>query len=201
MTAKLSRVQSRLVPKPAIPTILVAIHMNTSRNLDYGLSSCLDLHNKLTCEGVTLENNWNIYNCFNFILTAWHLHEDWIDKDRTNRPLLSTKKKGQHGTPKRMMQIIWALRDITNSSKHFGLDKKANGKKVTTGIHKPLIGDAASYFLHGPMIYIEIEDSIYSMWDIRYIVLLYFDWIFNDSIPVIQFPQEIQDHIDRCIIK
>jgi len=51
------------------------------------------------------------------------------------------------------------------------------------------------------MIYVEIENAIYSMWDLRYIILLYFDWIFDDTVPANQFPTEIQEHLKRCSIK
>ena len=99
------------------------------------------------------------------------------------------------------MKIVFALRDVTNSSKHFYLDKEASNKKVVTSIYPPIVGDAAAYFLHGPMIYIEIEDSIYSMWDLRHIVLLYYSWIFDDSVPAVNFPIEIQEHLERCVVK
>jgi hypothetical protein len=167
----------------------------------YGLTTCLDLHNILIYEGNTLENNWNEYNSFNFIVTAWHLYDDWLKSDWENRPKLSTKKKGQHKTPPNMMKVVFALRDVTNSSKHFFLNDESYNKKVVTGIHPPIVGDAASYFLHGPMIYIEIDNSIYSMWDLRHIVLLYFDWIFDDSVPAQNFPIEIQEHLERCIVR
>ena len=169
--------------------------------LYYGLNTCFDLHNKLRYEGENLENNWTAYACFNFIVTAWHLHTDWIDADEENRPKLATTKKGSKKTPANMMLVVYALRDITNYSKHSFLKKDAVKKKVITKIYPPIIGDWRSYFLDGPMIYVEINNSIYSMWDIRHIVLLYFDWIFNDDIPANQFPVEIQDHLKRCIVR
>ena len=176
--------------------------MNDNNKLLYGLNTCFDLYKKVKYEGENLEkSNWNEYNSFNFIVTEWHLHNDWLNADRENRPKLATQKKEQPKTPPEMMRIIFGLRDITNSSKHFFLDENAVKKKVVTGIYAPMIGDWASYFLHGPMIYVEIENAIFSMWDLRYIVLLYFDWVFNDSVPSNQFPSEIQEHIKRCSIK
>lgn len=169
--------------------------------LYYGLNTCFDLYDKLKHEGDNLENNWNVYACFNFIVTAWHLHNDWLNNDKENRPKLATRKKEKPKTPANMMLIIYALRDITNYSKHSFLNKDSVGKRVITKIHPPIISDWAAYFLHGSMIYIEVDKSIYSMWDIRHIVLLYFDWIFNDDIPANQFPQGIEDHIERCLVK
>jgi hypothetical protein len=169
--------------------------------LPYGINTCFDLFDKLKYEGDNLENSWNVYNSFNFIVTAWHLFDDWIDNDSENRPKLSTKKKGSRCTPSDMMQVIYLLRDITNSSKHFILMEKSIAKNVVTDVHPPIIGDAAAYFLHGPMIYVETADCIYSMWDIKYIVLLYFNWVFDDSITVTNFPSEIKEHVKRCSVK
>lgn len=175
--------------------------MAKDKRLQYGINTCYDLYKKLMFEGSTLENNWNEYNSFNFIVTAWHLYDDWLKSDRENRPNLSTKKKEHHKTPQNMMKIIFALRDVANSSKHFTLNDASFNKKVVTGIHQPIVGDAAAYFLHGPMIYIEIENSVYSMRDLRHIVLLYFDWIFDDTVSVQKFPIEIQEHLERCIVR
>ncbi len=175
--------------------------MDSKNKILYGINSCCDLYKKLKYEGENLECNWNIYNTFNFIVTAWHLHHDWLNRDVENRPKLATKKKEKPKTPPDMMKIVFALRDITNSSKHSFLDEDSVKKKVVTNIHAPLIGDWASYFLHGPMIYVEIQNAIYSMWDLRYIILLYFDWIFDDSVPANQFPTKIQEHLKRCSIK
>ena len=166
----------------------------------YGVNTCFDLYDKLKYEGKNLENNWNAYNSFNFIITAWHLYYDWLNLDKANRPKLAAKKKNPPKTPETMMSVVNALRDLTNGSKHFSLKKKSADKQVVTKTYSPVIGDWAAYFLHGPMIYIEVGSYTYSMWDVRHIVLLYFDWVFNDDILANQFPKEIQDHLKRCII-
>lgn len=173
--------------------------MPPDNKLSYGINTCFDLHNKLKYEGEKLEPDWNEYNSFNFIVTAWHLHADWLNADE-GRPKLAAQKKERPKTPANMMQVVYALRDITNSSKHFYLDKPSVNKKVVTNIHGRLIGDWASYFIHGPQIGIHIGNSYYSMWDLRHIVLLYFEWIFNDLIPANKFPVEIQEHLKRCLI-
>ena len=175
--------------------------MTSNERINYGINTCFDLYDKLKHEGANLENNWNAYNSFNFIITAWHLHNDWLHSDKINRPKLATKKKNPPKTPEAMMSVVNALRDLTNGSKHFHLNKKSENKKVVTKTYSPIIGDWAAYFLHGPMIYVEIDRSTYSMWDLRHIVLLYFNWVFDDTIPANQFPIEIKKHLERCVIK
>ena len=43
-----------------------------------GITSSLDMFNKLKYESRLLDNDLqNTYNAFNFIVTAWHLFNDW----------------------------------------------------------------------------------------------------------------------------
>ncbi|MFA5996426.1 MAG: hypothetical protein WC790_01745 [Candidatus Paceibacterota bacterium] len=102
--------------------------MTSDNKLLYGLNNCLDLYAKLKYEGENLESNWNEYNSFNFIVTSWHLYNDWLKADSVNRPRLSTKKKEPPKTPPNMLLVVYALRDIANSSKHFFLNDDALNK-------------------------------------------------------------------------
>jgi hypothetical protein len=172
--------------------------MPDSNKLLYGINTCQDLYEKLKYEAERLEKTWNIYDCFNFILTAWHLHHDWLERDSENRPRLSTKKKEYSKTTKEMMRVIHAFRDVANSSKHLRLKKGT--KKVVDEIHPREIRGWDAYFLHGPLIGISIGKSYFNMWDLRFLIMSYFEWIFDDSIPANQFPEEIKKHLERCVI-
>lgn len=171
-----------------------------NNKLPYGINTCQDLYDKLKFEAERLEPTWNIYDCFNFVLTAWHLHHDWLEVDKDNGPILSTEKKDCPNTTKEMMLVINAFKDIANSSKHFKLKKYSVNRKVVDEIHSPEIRDWAAYFLHGPLIGISIGKSYFNMWDLRFLIMSYFEWIFDDSTPANQFPEEIKNHLERCVI-
>ncbi len=165
-------------------------------HFDYGISSCQDMFKKLHHEGDRLSEECHPYDCFNFFVTAWHLNNEWIDKD-VNRPTLSLEKRGR--ASKEMKKLIKGFKDLANGSKHMLLNPGNYKRKVVKNAHSPVIGDWRSYFSNKPEVYISVGDSTYSMWDIRYIAIHYFTWIFDDSVPATQFPKEIQDHLQRCI--
>lgn len=168
------------------------------KNLHFGINDCYDLHNKLKFESDRLENNWNVYDFFNFIITSWHLYNDWLRKKDKIRPKWAIRKKTK--IPKEMMQVINATRDLANGSKHMELNDKSTAKKVIDVIHPPEIRDWYSYFIAGPQIGISIGQSYYSMADLRNLIMSYFDWIFDDSVPADNFPSEIKKYLEWCII-
>lgn len=153
---------------------------------------------KLHYEGHRIGEECEPYDCFNFFVTAWHLYDDWLLKDM-NRPKLALEKKGR--TTGSMLKLLLAFKNLTDGSKHMVLDKGKYEKKVIESVRPPRIGDWLSYFTNTPRIYIKIENSVYSMWDVRYLTTHYFSWLFNDSVPPTIFPQEIERHLNRCVIK
>lgn len=173
--------------------------MTNKIRLPYGINNCHDLYEKLKFEGKRLEIDWNIFDSFNFFVTAWHLHEDWINKDPSNRPKWAQRKKELPQTPKEMMLIVWATRDITNSSKHFHINN--DKKKVVDSIYSPEISTYESLITGKPKIGVKIENSYYSMLDLQKIILSYFEWIFDDSIPVDDFPPFITNYIQTLVSK
>lgn len=171
---------------------------NDAPHFDYGISCSHDMFIKLHYEGEKVSDECNPYDCFNFFITAWHLYNDWIEKD-ANRPKLALEKMGR--TKGDMLNLLYGFRDLTNGSKHMVLKSKSYKKKVIEKISSPIIGSWRAYFSRIPQIYITINRSIYSMWDIRFIAIHYFTWIFDDSIPATSFPKQVQEHLKRCGIK
>ncbi|MEA2095845.1 MAG: hypothetical protein U9P73_03990 [Candidatus Cloacimonadota bacterium] len=169
--------------------------MSQKAKIDYGISNCFDMYEKLKFEGKRLDSDWHEYNCFNFIVTAWHLYDDWLDNDRRCRPQLSIKKKNK--IPATMTNVLNAIRDLTNGSKHMVLNKKSVNKQVVTEVHSPEIRDMRSFMTGEAKVGIKIDSTYYSMWDLRYICLLYFAWVFDDNTPMNAFPPDLADHLDR----
>jgi len=115
-------------------------------HLTYGLHSPCDLLKKLKFEAERLEQNFNSYDLFNFVVTAYHLC-DWVHKvhKNLNIPL-----------------------DLANASKHFGIDPNHPASKK----YPPITSHADSVLGYGvgrygsggygigeEKIIIEIEDT------------------------------------------
>lgn len=161
----------------------------------YGIKNSYDMFLKLLYEGHKIGDECEPYDCFNFFVTAWHLFDDWLPKD-INRPTLSLEKKGR--TPRAMSNLMLSFKDLTNGSKHMTLKESAYKVKTITDVSEPIIGDWLSYFTNTPRIYITIENSIYSMWDVRFLITHYFSWLFDDNASAKIFPDEVSNHLKRC---
>lgn len=174
------------------------IKKSDTPHFDYGISNSYDMFIKLHYEGEKLSEECNPYDCFNFFVTAWHLYDDWLEKD-INRPKLALEKRGR--TPELMRNLLFVFKDLTNGSKHMTLKPKNYKKKVITKIYPPIIGSWRAYFSNKKEIYVTVDNYTYSMWDIRYIAIHYFTWIFDDSIPANHFPIKAQAHLERGLVK
>ncbi len=168
-----------------------------NKQLNYGIETSYDMFLKLLYEGHKVGENYHPYDCFNFFVTAWHLFNDWLDKD-PQRPKFALEKKGR--THSEMLDLLYAFRDLSNGSKHMLLKKSAFKKRKVAKVFSPIIGDWRAFFTNTPQIYIWVGESIYSMWDIRYLTTHYFSWLFDDSISPQKFPNVIVDHLKRCTI-
>lgn len=163
-----------------------------------GIESCEDLFNKLMFEKERFESDWSDYNFFNFVVTAWHLQNDWLKNNKDNRPEFAMRKINT--SPEEMKEVLNITRDIANGSKHFKLDASSEKKKVVTEVHPPEIRDWHSYFF-GPKPAVSTVKSYYSVADLSYLITEYFKWIFNDSESAESFPENIQKHLDYCKIE
>jgi len=163
----------------------------------YGINNCYDLFLKLHREGEKVGENWHPYDCFNFFVSAWHLYDDWIQTD-INRPKLALEKIGR--TAQSMKNLLLAIKDLTNGSKHMILKPNNFKKTVITCVYSHIIGDWRAYFMNEPQLYIAVGETYYSMWDIRCLIINYFTWIFDDSLPANHFPKEIEKHLESCLL-
>ncbi|GHZ63236.1 hypothetical protein VCSRO175_1430 [Vibrio cholerae] len=153
-----------------------------------GIDTVHELRKKLKFERQRVTQNYHPYDFFNFVVTAWHLHHDWIKYDKQHRPSLFYKKANQ--SPPQMKELINAMRDLANGSKHFILDKASEEKKVITSVHEPEIRDHFT-FVFGPQPGISVCNAYYSVGELVYIVDEYFEWLFDDLIPADSFPENL----------
>ena len=160
-----------------------------------GIDSCHDLFEKLKFEKSRLEKEWNEYDFFNFVVTAWHLQNDWLASDKIGRPTLAMRKINQ--APPIKNEVMKNARENTNGSKHFKLDQKNENNKVVVKIHGPEIRDWHSYFF-GPKYGISTQSSYYSTSDFIFIIYEYFAWVFDDNTSAKSLPEKIQKHLEYC---
>ncbi len=167
-----------------------------------GLDSCADLYDKLKFEGERLENVWHSYDAFNFVVTAWHLYNDWLKKDRTAKPKLAGKKTALEKLPAEMILVLNVLENIAVSSKHLQLNNPGAEKRKVSETHNGEIDNWYSYFHHERMLGITTEgDYYFSIRKLRNICLAYFAWVFDDGLPASPFPGELLWDIWRCAPK
>jgi len=178
--------------------------VTSSNEVRIGLTNCNRLYEKIYSDKKLLETKiseakFDEFAFFNFIVTSWHLYNDWLNADKLNRPALVHKKKKR--TPALMLEVMNIARDITNGSKHLKLDQTNMKKKVVAEVHEPEIRDWYSYFIAGPQYAISTESSYYSVSDLLFLITDYFEWLFDDSIQPENFPEKLHNHLKYCKIK
>lgn len=156
----------------------------------FGLETCQDMHGKLKRDAQRLEDGWSIDDTFNFVVTAHHLYDDWIEK--CGSPEAKAKKLSLPEPAKTVLQAIY---DLANGNKHWKLTyKKALERQNVTKVYERTRGDWYAYFVAGPMVYVEFGDYRLSMMELMHQVLGYFKWIFEDG--DIAFPLELQNQLE-----
>lgn len=154
---------------------------NTAR---FGLSTAYDLFGKLKHDRDLLlrqrrenkeEQQLEEYEAFNFFVTAWHLHHDWLRSDTIEKPKHSAYKISIAHT--QLKEVRQAIRGIANGSKHFSLHEPP---KVTVGPRE--ISSYYSYFF-GPQYAVDTKSFHFLMYELVGIVMEYFEWIFDDESP------------------
>lgn len=162
-----------------------------SKTTCVGLGNCLDLYEKLKFESKRLQSNWHYYDFWNFAVTAWHLHYDWLDKDSHQRPVYSTRKKNH--IPPNMCLVLNAVCDVANGSKHFYLRGKTEAKRVVGETHPPEIRDFQEWLYDEPISGITIESCYINLRELDLIIMGYFEWVFDDAISIDSFPRNINE--------
>ncbi len=164
-----------------------------------GITSCHDLHQKLRIEGERLEGKWHAYDAFNFVLTAWHLYQDWLPGDKLGRPVYAPQKGDKHRLPQQMKLVLDVLRDLCAGSENFQVNLDAAQKRGIEETHSGAIGDWYAYFTHERIPGVTAEgDYYFSVRKLRNITHSYFDWVFDDEKPAQKFPGELLWVIWRC---
>jgi len=136
------------------------------------IDSCEGLFEKLKWDYQQLQEGWTEYRTFNFVVTAYHLYADWIDSAGTR-----TQRQRKNKLPEQGKLLFFALRDITNSSKHWELDAKGQQKQVVSGVSQPQISDWYAYLVAGPVLYVSVGLARPSMPELASLTLECFDWI------------------------
>jgi hypothetical protein len=157
-----------------------------------GGRSWTDMHRKLKREGERLEGDWNPDDAFNFFVTAWHLYNDWMRESETGRTHLAVQKVQRRNLPLEMQEVIDAVRDIANGSKHYRLDLPDAKKRV---IQETYDGETDSYwaYFHRERMpgFATSSGYEFSTRKLRNFMLAYFDWAIDDSVPLKAFPGDL----------
>ena len=164
-----------------------------------GISSSLDMYEKLKYESLRLQKGWHPYDAFNFLVTAWHLFEDWTKSDDSRS--LCRLKRNRSRLPSEMNLVLDVVRDLVNGSKHFKLNPSAANKRRVTEVHTGNEVEYYSYFFHEDIHAVTVEEHWYfSVRTLNNLVFRYFEWVFDDSSPVKDFPSDLLEAILYCNI-
>lgn len=138
------------------------------------------------------KHGWDEYRIFNFVVTAWHLYYDWIEKagtvaqkGRRNIILKRKKKFGAH-------MIFAALRDLTNASKHWTLKSDQDSPQVVASISDPQITNYHDYFFAGPVVNINIDEFNLSITEVARLAVGCMEWILNGDC---SFPDDLKKEL------
>jgi len=164
-----------------------------------GMSTSLDMYEKLKYESSRLRKEWHPYDAFNFLVTAWHLFEDWTKSDDPRA--LRRLKRHRRRLPLPMNLVLDIVRDLVNGSKHFQLDPDASDKRRVDEVHTGNEVGWYSYFFHEDLPAVTVETHWYfSIRILNNIIVRYFEWVFDDLSPIKDFPDDLLDAILYCNI-
>lgn len=155
------------------------------------IHTCEGLFEKLKWEYQRLQGEWNEYNSFNFIVTAYHLYCDWIDKAGSQ-----AQKRRKNGLPADARKLFFVLRDITNASKHWTLDRPNQEKRVVDDVSDPKIADWDAYFNTGPVLYVSVNQANLSMPEVARLAVETLQWLLEDTTNV--FPEPLLARLHEC---
>ncbi len=148
--------------------------MSDQAELNFGFSKPSDLLKKIRRDSKKLDREASPDNIFNFVITAYHLLDDWIRRNKDpdiHRGAKQdiTEKQGR----KNEINVFNICRDLSIGSKHFVLDKKSKEKKVITNIKIYEAGFGNSRFgkvpFGGtePMVELDAEGVVYDIHSLR----------------------------------
>ena len=150
-----------------------------------------DMFAKLQWEHDRLQNEWSEYNSFNFVVTAYHLYEDWISAAGSYE-----ERQRRKQLPAIARKLAHVLRDITNASKHWHLDPKGEAKRIVDDVLQPTIADWGAYFNTGPLLYIEVDGARLSMFDLSRLTVDTLQWIVHGADS--GFPADVEAKLQKA---
>lgn len=164
-----------------------------------GIASSREMFEKLKFESTRLQHEWHCYDAFNFLVTAWHLFEDWPKSDDPRAPCRMKRQKRR--LPDAMNLVLNVVRDIVNGSKHFHLTPDAATKRCVDEVHTGEEVGFYEYLFHEDLPAVTVEENWYfSIRVLNNLVVRYFEWTFDDTAPVDDFPPDLLDAIEYCNI-
>jgi hypothetical protein len=132
-----------------------------------------EMFDKLRWEEARLVESWSVYDSWNFIVTAYHLSADWIEKPDSIATQVQRDRLKK--IPADGQLLFKAVRQIANASKHLDLDS-AKKHQIVGEIEEPGAFDYDSYFF-GDMIRIRYDYYVVSMSAASAMVMRYLDWV------------------------
>ena len=164
-----------------------------------GIDSSAAMFEKLKHESSRLQQGWHPYDAFNFLVTAWHLFEDWTKSDDPRA--LCRMKRHRSRLPDPMNFVLNIVRDLVNGSKHFHLTLDAAAKRLVGEVHTGEEVGFYEYFFHENLPAVTADDHWYfSIRVLHNLMMRYFEWVFDDSTPIKDFPCDLLEAISYCNI-
>lgn len=137
------------------------------------IDSCEALFEKLKWDFGQLEKEWTSPFCtFNFVVTAYHLYQDWIMRAGTDE-----QRQRKAELPANGILLFDAWRDITNATKHWELNERSQSRQVVKEVSDPQIADWYAYFVAGPVIYVQVGEARPSLPELAFVTILCFKWL------------------------
>lgn len=137
------------------------------------IDSCEALFEKLKWDFVQLEKEWiSPYCTFNFVVTAYHLYQDWLKRAGT---VEQKERRAQLPENGKLLFEVW--RDITNASKHWELNERSQSQQVVNEVSAPQIGDWYAYLVTGPVIYVQVGQARPSLPELAQVTIWCFKWL------------------------
>lgn len=100
-----------------------------------------------------------------------------------------------------MNLVLNVVRDLVNGSKHFQLDLASAEKRIVGEVHTGKEVGYYSYCFHEKIHAVTVEDHWYfSVRILNNLIVRYFEWVFDDSAPVKDFPADLLEAILYCNI-
>jgi hypothetical protein len=154
------------------------------------IDSCEALFQKLKWDYIQLEKDWSSTYCaFNFVVTAYHLYQDWLPSAGS-----AEQKERRAALPDKGKLLFKVLRDITNATKHWELHARSQSQQVVSSVSTPQIGDWYAYLIAGPVSYVQVGDSRPSIIELAGVTIRCLKWLIEgeQSFPLNDLSRQLE---------